>query len=172
MKGNILRRIALAGLIAVLYTARGEAAEKVHWIDLQERFQHNNGIVEYRGIDVTTTDGQKHHSRRMVITIEGLKLSDSHGSVESLPRETVARIEIWQRGRFFHHIPDNAALTGIAALGMLGSLDEDGPSPAAVCFGLALTPPLVAYTLASAPVFLAADGITFLLPPKVFEILP
>jgi hypothetical protein len=30
--------------------------------------------------------------------------------------------------------------------------------------------PVWAYTLATAPFFLAADGIAFLIPPKVYEI--
>ncbi len=34
-----------------------------------------------------------------------------------------------------------------------------------------LLPPVLAYTAATTPFFLAADGIAFLIPPKVYEIV-
>jgi hypothetical protein len=62
---------------------------------------------------------------------------------DDLPSLEVTRIEIRQAGRFFHYAMDNASLaTLIPVAGALGALS-----------------------------LAAADGIAFLIPPKVYEIV-
>ena len=74
---------------------------------------------------------------------------DSH---EDLPKSEVTRIEIRQAGRFFRHVIESAQLVELATESIL-------------------LPPFLAYTAASTPFVLAADGIAFLIPPKVYDIV-
>ena len=84
--------------------------------------------------------------------------------METLPRAGIVRIEIRQAGRFFHHISESASIP--VEVGRLGC------DP--VLFGLlfTVTTPAWAYTAASAPFFLAADGIAFFVQPQTFNIVP
>jgi hypothetical protein len=63
------------------------------------------------------------------------------------------RIEIRQYWRFAHHIGENLEWTVVSL------------------YAPYLTPPMLAYTFASAPVFFVGDLAMFLAPAKVYEIV-
>lgn len=164
MASNLVRPAVTFTVLMAAGLGSGHAAEKVRLDDLQVRYL---GRVENRSVKVITRDGRKYQTRRLVILDDGLWLDDGHNKLQALPRHEVGRIEIG-RGRYYsRHIAENAGLAEmIAGGGFAGPID--GP---ASLFALVLSTPFWAYTAASAPVFLAADGVAFLIPPKVFEIV-
>jgi len=116
------------------------------------------GILDHRGITVTTADGKTHKGRRLEVHSDHLTIR--RGKLhEDVPASEVARIEIRQAGRFFHHVAKGVAL--IAALA----------DPTDNEVAIILVPPVLAYKAAASPCFLVADGIAFLIPPKVYEIV-
>jgi hypothetical protein len=169
----------LVAVLAVIGCAgAAQAAEKIRYEELAAKFAPLNRAIEHRGITVTTLDGVKHSGRRLYFFADHVRLyrTDdswvfrSDDSSEDLPGDEIARIEIRQRGRFFHHIVEN----GVAALIPI-------PLALAVCvscdcgidvlINFLAEPPMLAYAVASTPVFLAADAVAFFIPPKVYEIV-
>jgi hypothetical protein len=119
-------------------------------------------------MNVTMRDGRKYHTWRLLILDDGVWVDDAHNNLQALPRQEVRRIQIG-RGRYYsHHIADNAEFAQMIEGGGWGG-PLDGP---AALLALIVSTPFWAYTAASAPVFLAADGVAFFTPPKTFEIVP
>jgi len=89
--------------------------------------------------------------------------SQQGNSSEDLASDQVSRIEIRQFGRFHHHVAEAAFVPFMAGLFCDSNL----------CFveSAVLFFPLLAYPAAAIPFFLAADGIAFFIPPKVYEIV-
>jgi len=85
-----------------------------------------------------------------------------------LPSEQIARIEIRQDGRYFHHIADSAVIPVGFAMFLCGEPEDNWPCDAIVT---ALLSPAWAYTAVTAPLYLVADAVAFFLPAKVFEIV-
>ncbi len=94
----------------------------------------------------------------------------SDDSSEDLPGDEIARIEIRQRGRFFQHVVEDA-LAALIAIPIGLAACGNGDCGVGVVIDFVATPPMLAYATASTPVFLAADAVAFLLPPKVYEIV-
>ena len=171
MKNKFSIQCAALVVMAAICGGTVQAAEKMQWWVLEQRFPNS---VQHRSIDLITKDGQKHHGSGMALNNKGLKLFEAKAAVE-YPRETVARIEIRQTGRFTNRIRENAVLGFYPAFmtAYLASASSipDVLTPIAFAVTLPLGVPVWAYTAASAPVFLAADGISVLLPPAVYELV-
>lgn len=161
----VTRAVAVAVLIvAGLETAR--AAEKIRWEDLQQRVY---SFGECRSVNVLTRDGHKHHSRGLTMTSDHLSLLGRQ-DIEEIARQDVLRVEIRQRKRYYHYIGGNAWMS--LWVPVVSLVEFVSGCDGGICvWGLLVTPPVWAYTAASAPLFLAADGVAFLLPPKVFDIV-
>ncbi len=146
-------------------TGSGLAATKISYEEIPKHLGSFGTVLAYRGFTVATKDGKTHSGRRLLLESDRLRIFHRDNSFEDLPNAEVTRIEIRQTGRFFHHVVENGCLVLIVPLsvGLVG--------PGAAIPGLLLTPPLVAYAAATTPFFLAADGIAFLIPPKVYEIV-
>lgn len=100
-----------------------------------------------------------------------MQLFDRKDAGEDLLSEQIARIEIRQKGRFFHYVQE-----GIGAIGaplVFPFLLCVESKHFARCFVpmTVLFTPLWAYPAVTTPFFLAADGIAFFIPPKVYEIV-
>jgi hypothetical protein len=163
-------RLVIRAIAAAVLTTAGlgsiQAAEKIHWEDLQPRVYQ---LGELRTVSVVTRDGNKHHANRLTMAADHLTLYD-HQSIQDVPRHDVARVEIRKRKRHYEHIAENVELSVVLPVGSLAEFAYG--CEAGICvWGLLLTPPVWAYTAASAPFFLAADGVAFLMPAKTFEIV-
>ena len=168
MTRNLLSRSIIVTALLVAGLGPIEAAEKIRWEDLQRRFggtSDREGLVEHRSVDVITRDGRKHHTRRLLIDNDRVRL-DGHRKMEVLPRQEIRRIEIRQIGRYFHRITDSAIIP------LLGAAMVSDDDPLAALVLLPMLSPVWAYTAATAPFFLAADGVAFFIPPRTFEIVP
>jgi hypothetical protein len=165
-------------LVAVGCAATARAAEKIRYEEIAAKFAPLHREIEHREITVTTLDSVKHTGRRLYFFADHVRLyrtddswaHRSDDSSEDLPSDEIARIEINQRGRFFHHIVEDgmAALLPIpVALAACGN----GDCGVGMVIYFLATPPLLAYAAASTPVFLAADAAAFFIPPKVYEIV-
>ncbi len=165
MASNLASRAVTVTVLMAAGLGSVQAAEKIRWEDLQKRVYQ---LGELRSVNVITRDGIKHHANRLTITADHLSLFD-HQTIQEVPRRDVAGVEIRQRKRHYKHIGENAVLS--AWLPVVSLMEFAYDCDAGICvWGLLLTPPLWAYSAASAPVFLAADGVAFLMPAKAFEI--
>jgi hypothetical protein len=144
--------------VALLAASTCMAATKITYDEIPKHLGAFGSLLEHRGFTVTTTDGKMHTGR-------GLEIYSDHLSIhrgkhhEDLPKADVARIEISQAGRFFHHVVEDAQFV------------KDLADPSESDLTIILVPPALAYAAATTPFFLAADGIAFLIPPKVYEIV-
>lgn len=143
------------------------AAEKVPWDKLI-------GLAEDGTIDAITHDGRKHHARTLWLDPGSAELTDPDGNKVVLSRNDVKRIEVRMgrpRKHYLHHIAESAKFpVYLAELG-LGS-DEALALPLFVPW-VTIAVPTWAYTVASAPFFLAAEGISLLASHTyAFEIVP
>jgi hypothetical protein len=108
--------------------------------------------------------GKTTKARRLEVHSDHLRIS--HGKInEDLPVSEVTRIEIRQAGRFFHHVAFSASIVALIPLGF--AADGGDYALPVILFG----PPVLAYAAATTPFYLAADGVAFLIPPKVYEIV-
>jgi hypothetical protein len=170
-------------LIAALATAGlSEAAEKIRCEEIPARLEAFGNVIaqpdgasvviEHRGIVLTTLDGKEHRGRTAHFEPTRVRVFHGKDSVEDLPIEQVSRIEISQGGRFFHHVVGGAAAPvemGEFFCEVLGDLSQ--ASPTCVVVLTAVLSPWWAYTAVTTPFFLAADGVAFLIPPTVYEIV-
>lgn len=165
MANKMVRQAIAAAVLAAAGLGSIQAAEKIRWEDLQKRFQQGKELR----VNVITRDGKKHHATTVAMSATEISLND-RGKIETLERQNVERVEIKERKRYYRHIGENAALS--VALPVVSLIETAYGCEAGICvWGLLLTPPMVAYTAASAPVFLAADGVAFLLPPKAYDVV-
>jgi hypothetical protein len=141
------------------------AATKISYKEIPKHLGAFGTVLAYRGFTVTTSDGRTHDGRRLLLASDHLRIFHRDNSYEDLPNVEVTRIEIRQAGRFFHHVVENAGFAMILPLGIIA-----GGATCALPLVL-LAPPVVAFAAATTPFFLAADGVAFLIPPKVYEIV-
>ena len=144
-----------------------QAAEKIRWEDLQKRVGQAG---ELRSASTLTRDGQKYHAQKLSLNTDLLTLYTRDKIVKTVPRRDVARVEIRQRKRYYRHIGESLFLSVILPLASIA--DISNCSGGSCIGGLLLTPPLWAYTAVSAPVFLAADAVAFLMPAEKFDLVP
>jgi len=142
-----------------------QAADKIHYAEIPARIAPFGTVLAYRGFTVTTLDGKEHSGRRLRLESDHVRIFQSAKSWEDLSREQISRIEIRQAGRFFHHVVEGAIVPLVPITLCVGA------SPLCLIPTAALIPPMVAVVAVSTPFFLAADGIAFLIPPKVYEIV-
>ena len=158
--------LVLIALVSVASVGAGQAADKIRYEDIPQHIARFGTVLEHRGFTVVTIDGKKYESRRLRVEADHVELFHGAGPGEKVPSEQIARIEIRQAGRYFHHIEESA-------LGPLivGAAASESWGPAGFILGTALASPFWSYTAVTAPFFFAADAIAFFLPPKVFEIV-
>lgn len=158
-------RILAVMLVVTAGLARVQAAEKIPWEDLQRRYRNSSYLS---GLDVVMRDGAKYRAPGPPMNEYGVTIYDRNGEALLLPHNGIARIKIWRKRRYRNKIGENfAAPIVLAALGCSGKC---GPLRVAVV--VALVVPLTGLAVATAPLFLAADGIALLKPAKVFDIIP
>jgi hypothetical protein len=166
MASSLVSRAVTATVLMAAGLGSVQAAEKIRWEDLQERLYQ---LGELRSVNVVTRDGIKHHANRLTMAADHLSLYD-HQNIQDVLRHDVLRVEIRRRKRYCQHIGENVYLSVVLPVASLAEFAHN--CEAGICvWGLLLTPPLWAYTAASAPVFLAADGVFLLVPAKTFEIV-
>jgi hypothetical protein len=146
-------------------TGTGLAATKISYQEIPKHLGPFGTVLAYRGFTVATNDGKTHSGRRLLLESDHLRIFHRDNSFEDLPNAAVTRIEIRQAGRFFHHVVDNAGYAVMLPI-LLGFGGSGWAIPSIV-----LTPPIAAYAAATTPFLLAADGVAFLIPPKVYEIV-
>lgn len=169
---NRIGRAIKGAVCLALSLGAAQAAEKVSWNQVTGRIPsqfRSAGWVEDRSTTVITIDGRAHHTRRLFIDTEGVKLDHGSRPVEVLLRRDISRIEFRPRGRYVRRIVNNAEIAlYVTCVGFFADGGSGGP--------LALLSPVVsipfwAYTVASAPVFLAADVVALFRPARVFDIV-
>jgi hypothetical protein len=146
-------------VVALATASTSMAATKISYEDIPKHLGVFTTYIEHRGITVITADGKTHKGRRLQFTSDHLTIYRDKFQ-EDLPKSDVMRIEISQSGRFFHHVVTSAQLIASVA-------DPAYDAAITIIFG----PPVLAYAAATTPFFLAADGIAFFIPPKVYEIV-
>jgi hypothetical protein len=152
-------------VLALATAGTSMAATKITYDEIPKHLGAFKTVLAYRGFTVTTTDGRTHSGRRLLLESDHLRIFDRDNSFEDLPNFDVTRIEIRQFGRFFHHVVENASFAAVIPLAAAVG------GPALAIPAILLAPPFLAYAAASTPFFLAADGIAFLIPAKVYEIV-
>ena len=152
--------------IACAGTALG--AEEIRYEAL---LAHLGNDLEHRGFKVVTLDGKEHSGRRLHLESDHVRVFHRRNRWDDLPSEQISRIEISQGGRFFHHIIFSAALPVWIGAFACDTTGGSGTSRSCMVYVTAVFSPVWAYTAATAPVYLAAVGVAFLIPPKVYEIV-
>jgi hypothetical protein len=140
------------------------AATKIAYDEIPNHLGRFHTLLEHRGFTVTTNDGKTHSGRRLLLESDHLRIFHRDNSSEDLPSIGVTRIEIRQAGRSFHHVVRGASVVLFFPVFAFAAPRDSIPL-------ILLTPAALAYTAATAPFFLAADGIAFFIPPKVYEIV-
>jgi hypothetical protein len=151
-------------VLALLVANTCMATTKTTYDEIPKHLGPFGSVLEHRGFTVTTNDGKTHSGRRMGLNADHLRIFHRDNSYEDLPKLEVTRIEVRQAGRFFHKVVDNV---GIALFFPVFAFLAP-PSSIPLVF---LTPLGLAFAGVTTPFFLAADGIAFLIPPKVYEIV-
>jgi hypothetical protein len=141
------------------------AAEKVSYEELRGLIK----TLDHRSFKIRTSDGKNHKGRTVAMGSDHVRLFHFDGQWEDIAGDEVVRLEIGQGGRFSHHIGQSAEIPldfgQLFCGGIAGPVSDICAVPMTLVFS-----PVWAYSLATAPFFLAADGIAFLIPPKVYEI--
>jgi hypothetical protein len=150
-----------------------QAAEKIRYEEIPGHLGPFGSVLAYRGFKVVTLDGKAHRGRRLGLGADHLQVFHSGDSYERLPAEQVLRIEIRQGGRYFQHVVESVGLPlspilicsdGFPIAG--GRISPACAIPMAIIFS-----PLWTYPAVVSPFYLVADGIAWLIPPKVYEIV-
>jgi hypothetical protein len=159
--------LVLIALVSAATISAAQAADKIRYEEIFQRIPGSHQILENRSFTVVTIGGERHQGRRLQFLTDHVELF--HGdSEERFPSEQIARIEIRQDGRYFHHIENSALMPISGAMLLCGEPADDWPCDAIATVVLS---PVWAYTAVTAPLYLVADAIAFFLPPKVFEIV-
>lgn len=150
-----------------------QAAEKFRYEEIANHLAPFGTVLAYRGFNVITVDGKHHGGRRLRIESDHVRIFHLNNSWEDLAGEEIARIEISQTGRFFHHVVESALGPLLVAGIACGAFSWEAVHLSRRCLvtATAASSPLWAYTALTAPVYFAADGVTFFIPPKVYEIV-
>ncbi len=154
-------------LAAIGCVGTAQAAEKIRYEGIPNRIAPFDSYIQWRSITVTTVDGVKHPGHELHLQPDHLRVFRKDDEWEDLPSRNVARIEIRQRGRFIPYVEGAFFLP----LFFPAIECEDSHHPV-ICWtisSVAFSP--VWATVAAIPFFLAAEGVTFFIPPKVYEIV-
>jgi hypothetical protein len=160
-----MKNTILAAVLGICSMASAQAAEKIRYEDLPL------APTPRQSVTVITIDGVKHKGTQIRIDADHVAVVDAHGCAENLPRGEITRIEI-KRVRHFFDFTIASALA--VAFGPELLCFEDTRRKCLAGAALVLAPieaALAAFAVASAPVTLAGDGITWLFPAKVYEII-
>jgi hypothetical protein len=144
-----------------------QAAERIRYKEIPGKLAPFGTYVEWRRITVTTVDGAKHSGRQLLLQPDHLRVLRNDDDWEDLPSHDVARIEVRQRGRFLPYV-EGAFWLPL----MFPAAECENTHHPVICWtisSVAFSPAWV--TVAAIPFFLAADGIAFFIPPKVYEII-
>jgi hypothetical protein len=160
--------LVLVALVSAASVSAGQAADKIRYEDIPQHIANFGTVLFHRGFTVVTVDGKKYESRKLRLEADHVELFLGDRPGEEVPSEQVARIEIRQAGRYFHHIADSAVIPVGLAMFLCGRPADDWPCDVIATAALS---PVWAYTAVTAPFYLVADAIAFFLPPKVFEIV-
>ena len=128
-----------------------------------------NKTLDHRSIEIQTSDGKNHKGRSLVMDSDHVRLFYSDQQWEEIPSVEIVMLQVGQGGRFFHHIGESAEIPLALGEGFCGDLSGTAADICALPVTLVFSP-VWTYTVATAPFYLAADGIAFLIPPKVYEI--
>ena len=166
-------RFVPAALLAIMSAGTVQAAERIRYEEIPTHLAPFGRVLEYRGFDVVTIDGKRHSGRQLGFESDHVRVFHLDNSFEDLASGQIAQIEIRQAGRFFHHIVDSARVPlGMAGIACGGIFAEPVHlSPACLVPVTAIFSPFWAYTAVTAPFYLASDGVAFLIPPKIYEIV-
>jgi hypothetical protein len=154
-------------LAAIGCVGTAQAAERIRYEEIPNHIGPFGTYIAWRGIAVITVDGVKHSGRQLLLQPDHLRVFRKDDDWEDLPSDHVARIEIRQRGRFLTY----AEMAFSLPLFFPAIECEDSHHPV-ICWtisSVAFSP--VWATVAATPFFLAAEGVTFFIPPKVYEIV-
>jgi hypothetical protein len=156
-------------LMAIGYIGTANAAEKIRWEEIPARIAPFGTTIQGLRIQVTTVSGERHTGWKLEIDRDGLVVDKGWfagpGPLETISREQVARIEI-RRGRDVFNFTKGVALFALGPPVFCAGADL------LWCLGTPIiTPAAVGIAAASAPVTLLVDGVEFLIPPKVWEIV-
>jgi hypothetical protein len=155
--------------IACLTTGSMNATEIVSYQELRNRIAPATHSLAHRSFKITTLDGKDHKGRTLFLATDHARLFHSEQKWEDIASGDIVRLQIAQRGRFLHHITESALIPLACGTVWCGGLDNPASDLCTLPMSLIFSP-VWAYTAASAPFFLAADGIGFLISPKVYEI--
>jgi hypothetical protein len=156
-----LRRIASVLLLATIWVSMVQAAEKIRWEDLNQRFAD---IRSDEHAAVVMKNGTRLRGLIVGIRPTELEIWIDNTSETAVARENVARIIFRRKTHYLEKILENLAFSLIApALVFVPELQ-----PAAI-----LTPIMWAHTAVSTPVLLIAQGASWLglKPRTVMEIV-
>ncbi len=171
MANKWLLRIVNAALATTVCLAAAHAAEKIRYEDIPARLGAFGTVLEHRGFKIVTLDGKEFRGRRLGVDTDHLRVFHGEKSWDDLPTDEVARIEISQGGRFFHHIADSAGIPVGFGVFLCGA--DSGavwPTLCAIPVTAAFSP-VWAYTAVTAPFYFASDAVAFFIPPRVYEIV-
>ena len=158
--------------MAALCVGSAHASEKIRYEDIPAHIASWGEVLNHRSLRVTTLDGKQHAARAASFETSGVRLYHDNEQVEDLPGDQITRIEIAKGGRYFHHIEESADFPLSRSKFVCEAFaDMNAPSPECLFAMTAVFSPEWAYTAVTAPLFLVADGIAWLIPPKVFEIV-
>jgi hypothetical protein len=170
-----MRHTILAVILAMGSMGAAQAAEKIRYEDIPNRLAIFGTIVGGFRVKVVTRDGSEHTGRALRLGPNGvLVLGIADALKEEISSEDIARIEI-RRGRHLFDSSIASATVAVETPELVCGFDE---KPSRSCMSIAalvLSPfeaAFAVFAVGSAPVTLAFDGAQFLLPPRVFEIVP
>jgi hypothetical protein len=160
-------RLLVVALLGMGRVGTAQAAEKIRYEDMSARLAIFGYVIDDRCIKVKSLDGAKHSGTRLYLLPNGALVLRRDDSLEYVPGEEIARIEVKPCGGSFFGVTLKYALIALEPKILCG----DHHSRCVAALYALLSPETLAFAAASAPVTLAADGVTFLLPPKVYEIV-
>jgi hypothetical protein len=162
--------VALAASLATIGAAR--AADHIRYDEIPQHLAPFGNVLAYRAFNIMTLDGKRHGGRRLLLESDHLRIFRVDNSFEDIPSEQVSQIAISQAGRFIHHLVESAQRPILGAELLCGSITIEAESTAGCMVpATALFTPWWVPTAVSAPFVLAADGVAFMIPPKVYEIV-
>src|SRR6266404_981946 len=168
---TINRWIFRLALVTIGCMGAGQAADRIRYEELLYRLSPLGEVLEHRGFVVTTLDGKEHGGRRLRLESDHVRIFHRDNSWEDLSIDQISRVKISQAGRFFHHVVASAKIP-VEMAEFCSPVDGPGHSPAPCMIVMTtLFSPAWIYTAVTAPFYLASDGVAFLIPPKVYEIV-
>jgi hypothetical protein len=159
-------------LVSMGCVGTAQAAEKIRYEDLRYRLATFGTVVGGFQVKVITRDGSKHTGRALLLSVGSVQILQKNDvAKEDILSEDIARIEI-KRGEYLFEYSLGSAEIAVVGPKFICSLDVESPSPKCLApMALLISPALMAFAVASAPITLAVDGVHLLMPAKVYEIV-